>query len=135
MLKSMTDDGIDVVMDFLYHVRQLGLTRQPADERRPLADYPRLPAGTCELAAKLLAAYYPELRVVSGILEWTEGGARFVMDHAWCVRADGVIVDSTWEPPPGAGGVTYRQQETLLGWPPAGPASGVAFQSSGSVTK
>jgi hypothetical protein len=107
----MTDaDGIDTVMEFIEAVRRLRLSRQPRDERRPLENYPRLPPGTCELAARLLASYFPELRVVTGTLEWTEDGAAFVMDHWWNMRSDGEIVDSTWQPPPGARGVTYRQQ-------------------------
>ncbi|HXL94259.1 MAG TPA: hypothetical protein VN969_35455 [Streptosporangiaceae bacterium] len=107
----MTDTGIDVVMGFLEAVRQLGLARQDRDEHRPLWDYPRLPPGTCELASRLLTAYFPELAAVEGRLTWTTAdGSSFVMDHFWCVRADGVIVDPTWQPPPGAGGVTYRQQ-------------------------
>jgi hypothetical protein len=107
----MTDAGIDGAMAFLEAVRQLGLARQERDEHRPLSDYPRLPALTCELSARLLASIYPELAEVEGRLTWTTAdGVTFVMDHWWNVRADGQIVDPTWQPPPGAGGVTYRQQ-------------------------
>ena len=81
---------------------------QDRDERRPLSDYPRLPPGSCGLAAPLVAAYYPELAVATGTLEWSVDGTRFVMDHFWCVRADGEVIDPTFDPPPGAGGVIYR---------------------------
>jgi len=58
------------------------------DERRPLADYPTMPAGTCFISSRVLAELYPELDVVYGHI----GGVA----HAWNVRrGDGQLVDST----------------------------------------
>jgi hypothetical protein len=57
----------------------------------------------------LLASYFPGLTPVSGTLEWTDDGTAYGMDHWWNTRGDGVIIDSTWQPSPGARGVTYRQ--------------------------
>ncbi|MGH9151144.1 MAG: hypothetical protein ACRD03_01790 [Acidimicrobiales bacterium] len=103
----MSDARVDA---FLSRVTELGL--RPGDialdEDRSVVDYPRMPGGTCHLSARFLAEIYPELRPVSGKLTFVASGVDCEIDHSWCTRADGQIVDPTWEPADGSvSDVTY----------------------------
>jgi hypothetical protein len=70
-----------------------------------------MPPGTCYLSSRILAECFPELEVRYGTLTWLERGELFGMEHAWNVRPDGTIVDSTWQPEDGAEGITYADAE------------------------
>jgi hypothetical protein len=79
-----------------------------------------MPSGTCYCSARLLAALYPELRYAQG--DWTvtfaDGEVR-VIKHAWCVAADGAIVDPTAPAARPAGTVyTYAEKPGhVVNWP------------------
>jgi hypothetical protein len=59
--------------------------------------YPDLPACNCWENARTLARLHPELRYAAGwlVIPWPDGSEMFRLAHAWCVTADGEIIDPT----------------------------------------
>ena len=63
-----------------------------------LNSYPeRLPACRCWENARQMARLHPELRYTEGwlVIPWPDGSEMFRLEHAWCVAADGEIIDPT----------------------------------------
>ena len=54
----------------------------------------RMEVGQCYANAQALAFAHPELTYVEGV-----AAGLTVRDHAWCVTADGVVIDPTWRDP------------------------------------
>ncbi|MEV6313583.1 hypothetical protein AB0M10_33980 [Streptomyces sp. NPDC051840] len=59
----------------------------------------RLPAQQCYANAFALASYREGLVYAEGYAVCEIGGDLLHFQHAWCVAADGVVVDPTWESP------------------------------------
>ncbi len=55
----------------------------------------------CFLNARKLAFAHPELAYVEGVGRRFCGQNYFPVTHAWCVRIDGTVIDSTWIDPAG----------------------------------
>ncbi len=99
------------VQAFFARLDEIDIGPFEPDEDRRLTDYPHMPQGTCYLSSRLLAETYPELTVIYGTVTFFIGGSSGQFDHAWCTRADGLIIDMTWSPPAAATDVTYWPQE------------------------
>lgn len=85
--------------------------------------YRRLPERQCYANAFLMASVREELTYVEGYAVCDFGDGDWLpLQHAWCVTADGTVVDPTWPTP----GVAY------LGIP-LGPASGAPGHGPGMI--
>jgi hypothetical protein len=91
----------------LQRMDELDLTVQSRDDDRPVDQYPSMPTGTCYVSSRILAEVFPELSVVYGKVTFFVHGIGCEVDHAWNVRPDGQIVDSTLRLPGSAEDVRY----------------------------
>jgi hypothetical protein len=61
------------------------------------ADYPPMIVGMCYDSAEILAGVFSELRTAEGTRNSELPGAtERVIEHGWCVKQDGTIIDSVF---------------------------------------